>query len=415
MRHTRPVVNGEEPSAVDAVPLRRATPDGPDQAGGSESPAPAGTPASPESASSERAGEQPTSPSPPGDEPATVAPTGGEPAGGGSAGDESARGGSAVPIGHRRTRVGRAAQALRRFPPPHRIAGGAARSTARWARRPTGRLSLIGLFILVLLGLTGAAGAYLVPADTPVDSARPAAQNSNAPQDAGAPSAAASAPTTVPSAGPELTPSSIPVPSTSAGGPIGVSGARPADALSGWAQSMATRVDIPLVALQAYGYAELVVGQTTPGCRLSWTTLAAIGKVESNHGSSNNATLYQDGQALPGIVGPPLDGKGGRQAITDTDHGELDNDIKWDHAVGPMQFVPSTWRSQAVDADNDGVRNPHDIDDAALAAANYLCSNGRDLATPTGWWDAIAAYNVPRSYGENVFRTANDYGTHSRG
>jgi membrane-bound lytic murein transglycosylase B len=174
-------------------------------------------------------------------------------------------------------------------------------------------------------------------------------------------------------------------------------------------------VDIPLTALQAYGYAELVLAQTTPGCQLSWTTLAGIGKVESNHGSSNGAALYPDGQALPAIVGPALDGKDGRGTITDSDDGLLDNDKQWDHAVGPMQFIPSTWRTQAIDADNDAIRNPNDIDDAALAAANLLCSNGRDLATPIGWRDAIAAYNMPQSYREKVYHAANDYGTRSRG
>jgi membrane-bound lytic murein transglycosylase B len=427
MRHTRPVVNGEEPSAFDAVPLRRATPDGPDQAGGGEPPGPAAPAPNDEPASSESAGAAPVhdepvssapagdKPAPADDEPASDEAAGDKPAPDQAAGDQPAGDGSAAtPARHRRALVGRGVQALRRLPPPHRLAGTAARRTARWARRPNGRLALIGLFIVVLLALTGAAGAYLVPASAPVDSPQPAAQNSNAPEGAGdSPSMVASAPTTVPSAGAELTPPAVPVPSSSAGAPIGVAGARPADALSGWAQQMAGRIDVPPVALQAYGYAEFVVGATTPGCKLRWTTLAAIGKVESNHGSSNGATLYPDGQALPAIFGPALDGKGGRQAVADTDGGQLDNDIKWDHAVGPMQFIPSTWRTQAVDADNDGIRNPNDVDDAALAAANYLCSNGRDLATPGGWWDAIAAYNMPRSYGEAVFAAANNYGTRS--
>jgi transglycosylase-like protein with SLT domain len=290
------------------------------------------------------------------------------------------------------------------------------RNMAAWSRRPHGRLAAGGLLIAALVALTGAAGAYLVPKTVAVDSEQLTAQDPLAEQGGDdSPSAVAAAPTSVPSAGPVLTPSSVPGISSSPGAPIGVAGIRPADALSGWAQPMATRVDIPLVALQAYGYAELVLAQTIPGCQLSWTTLAAIGKVESNHGSSNGATLYPDGQALPSIVGAPLDGKDDRAKIDDTDGGALDNDKQWDRAVGPMQFIPSTWRTQAVDADNDTVRNPNDVDDAALAAANYLCSGGRDLGTATGWWDAIAAYNLPRSYGEAVFSMANAYGTRSRG
>jgi membrane-bound lytic murein transglycosylase B len=392
MRHNRPVVNGEEPSAFDAVPRQQATPGGPDQAGGGE-------PAGPGAAA-------PTD-KPGGDAPAADAGPAAMPADAGLA---------AVPVRHRRTLVGRGVQALRRLPPPHRAVATAARRTAGWARRPRGRLALMALFIAALLALTGAAGAYLVPEGTPVDRARPAAQDSAAPQDVGAvPSTTASGPTTVPTAGPGVIAPSVTVPSLSPGNPVGVAGTRPANALNGWAQHMASLVDVPLVALQAYGYAELVVAHTTSSCHLSWTTLAAIGKVESNHGSFNGSTLYPDGQALPEVVGPPLDGKGGRQPVTDTDQGQLDHDTTWDHAVGPMQFIPSTWRSQAVDADNDGIRNPNDIDDAALAAANYLCSNGRDLNTPQGWREAIAAYNVPESYRQLVFNAANEYGRQSLG
>jgi membrane-bound lytic murein transglycosylase B len=412
MRHTRSVVNGEEPSAFDAVPLRRATPHESDRAGSAASAGPATNAPQDDPARSAGSGDEPASSTPAGDQ-----PTRDEPGSHAPGSDPAAGGGpAAAPGQHWRTLIGRGAQALRRVPPPHRAAAAAVHGTAEWARRPHGRLALMGLFIAALLALTGAAGAYLVPAGRPVDTPRPAAQNSAAPQDTGAvPSTTASAPTTVPSAGPEVTASSVPFPSSSPGNPVGAAGARPATALNGWAQHMASLVDVPLVALEAYGYAELVVAQTTSGCHLSWTTLAAIGKVESNHGSFKGSTLYPDGQALPSIIGPPLDGKDGRQPIADTDFGQLDNDTRWDHAVGPMQFIPSTWRSQAVDADNDGIRNPHDIDDAALAAANYLCSNGRNLATPQGWWDAIAAYNVPRSYGELVFQAANDYGTQSLG
>jgi hypothetical protein len=424
MRHTRPVVNGEEPPAVDAVPLRPATPGGPDQPGGSRPPAPADAAHSSDPASPAADAAGPATPAAVNDEPGSPPPAGGGPDSGHAAGGQAASGGPdgeqpagdgppVAPVRHRRRLAGRGLHALRRMPPPHRVAASAVRQAGRWARRPAGRLALIGLFIAVLIGLTGAAGAYLVPASAPVSSARPAAQDSNAPQ-VDASSTDLSGPTTVPSAGPALSQSAAPLPSSSIGGPVGVAGARPADALTGWAQHMATRVDIPLVALQAYGYAELVVAQTTPGCHLSWTTLAAIGKVESNHGNSNGATLYPDGQAMPAIVGLPLDGKGGRQPVSDTDGGQLDHDVTWDHAVGPMQFIPSTWRAQAVDADNDGIRNPNDIDDAALAAANYLCSNGRDLATADGWRSAVAAYNMPESYRQLVFNAANDYGTRSR-
>ena len=41
-----------------------------------------------------------------------------------------------------------------------------------------------------------------------------------------------------------------------------------------------------------------------------------------------------------------------------------------------MQFIPSTWRTWQTDGDGDGVADPNDIDDAALAAAGYLCQSG---------------------------------------
>jgi membrane-bound lytic murein transglycosylase B len=212
---------------------------------------------------------------------------------------------------------------------------------------------------------------------------------------------------------PAPTAPTFPTPTGTATTPPAIGG-RPADALAAWAQQLSPRVDVPVIALQAYGYAELVVGSTTPSCGLRWTTLAAIGSVESGHGSANGARLVNTGQALPPIIGLPLDGNGGRQRITDTDSGQLDNDRVYDRAVGPMQFIPSTWATSGLDADNDGAKDPHDIDDAALAAANYLCSNARNLATPGGWWSAILSYNDVQRYAQQVFDTANRYGSLSR-
>lgn len=193
-----------------------------------------------------------------------------------------------------------------------------------------------------------------------------------------------------------------------------VANARPADALVGWAQQVGTKVGIPVVAVQAYGYAELVTAQTTPTCRLSWTTLAALGKVESSHGSFNGAVLRADGVAEPTIYGLPMDGKGGRALVADTDRGGLDGDTTYDRAIGPMQFLPAIWQANAIDADRDGAANPNDIDDAALTAAAQLCKGGRDMSRAESWWEAVLSYNAVAPDAQKVFTTADDYGRRSQ-
>jgi len=184
------------------------------------------------------------------------------------------------------------------------------------------------------------------------------------------------------------------------------------DDLRGWATPIAAKVNIPLPSMKAYGYAELVTAATMPGCQLRWTTLAGIGKIESNHGQ-HNATLAPDGKALPPILGDPLDGQHNNAAIKDTDQGRLDGDKTWDRAVGPMQFIPSTWEKYASDADGDGVADINDVDDAALAAAKYLCSSSRNLSTVGDWWAAILSYNALQQYANDVFQAANQYGVSS--
>jgi hypothetical protein len=275
-----------------------------------------------------------------------------------------------------------------------------------WSRGPRGRLVLPGVAAVLLLGSAGTAGAYVVPnlAGPPAQPAAEVTPTDLAPPPADGPG---TAPGAAPGAGaPEV--STGPQPSAP------VPGGRPADALAGWATQVAAKVGIPVTAVQAYGYAEVVVARTLPNCRLSWTTLAAIGKVESAHGSANQATLAADGQVLPPIRGLPLDGQGGRQLIVDTDRGAQDGDQTFDRAMGPMQFIPTTWKLHAVDADANGVTDPNDIDDAALAAANYLCQGGRNMSTSEAWWAAILSYNDVQRYAQDVFNAANDYGVRSR-
>ena len=56
------------------------------------------------------------------------------------------------------------------------------------------------------------------------------------------------------------------------------------------------------------------------------------------------------GRTLNPILGPVLNGVGDVAAIPDTDGGRWDGDTTWDRAVGPMQFIPSSWRSGAATA-----------------------------------------------------------------
>jgi membrane-bound lytic murein transglycosylase B len=166
---------------------------------------------------------------------------------------------------------------------------------------------------------------------------------------------------------------------------------------------------IPNRALTAYVAAAQRVGQDVPRCRIAWNTLAGIGSSESSHGAFGGATLGADGRATPLVIGVPLDGTGGNRAIDDTDGGDLDGDTRWDRAVGPMQFIPSTWVTWGADGDGDGRRDPHDIDDAALAAALYLCDAGDDLSASAGWTQAVLTYNASGAYARKVARTAAAY------
>jgi len=166
---------------------------------------------------------------------------------------------------------------------------------------------------------------------------------------------------------------------------------------------------IPAAALAAYQRAETVIDAADRGCHLSWQLIAAIGRVESDHGRTNGNSLDAQGVARPGIFGVPLDGSDGTTRISDTDAGQYDSDAKFDRAIGPMQFIPSTWSVVGVDADGDGKRNPQDIDDAALATAVYLCSGDDDLSTVTGQRAAVYRYNHSASYVDLVMSITRAY------
>jgi soluble lytic murein transglycosylase-like protein len=98
-----------------------------------------------------------------------------------------------------------------------------------------------------------------------------------------------------------------------------------------------------------------------------WYVLAAVGKVESDHGAN---------------MGPSTAG-----------------------AMGPMQFLPSTWETSGVDGNGDGVANIMDPRDAIPAAASYLKTGG----APEDWYRALFTYNHADWYVVKVLGVAEGY------
>jgi hypothetical protein len=145
---------------------------------------------------------------------------------------------------------------------------------------------------------------------------------------------------------------------------------RPAD-LAG--PSAAARADIPTRYLPLYRQA----ARRCPG--LSWSVLAAIGKVESDHGRSR----------LPGVR------SGWNRA----------------GAAGPMQFgigvgrAGNAWARYGADFDRNGHTNVYDAGDAIPAAARYLCAAG----APHRLDRALYAYNHSWSYVAQVKAIATRY------
>ena len=164
---------------------------------------------------------------------------------------------------------------------------------------------------------------------------------------------------------------------------------------------------IPANVLAAYRTAETLLARTHPGCHLAWHHLAGIGVVESGHARGGQATA--SGDTAPRILGPRLDGGPGIAAIPDTDQGSLDSDTVWDRAVGPMQFIPSTWAAYGTDANNDGKADPHNLTDAATSAGHYLCAGGMDLANPSDLSAAIFRYNHSLEYVATVMSWMHTY------
>lgn len=176
-----------------------------------------------------------------------------------------------------------------------------------------------------------------------------------------------------------------------------------------WASRMSRATGIPARALQAYANAHAILAAEQPGCHLTWVTLAGIAAVESGHGTYRGRALLPEGLPSSPIIGIPLNGVPGVRAIGDTDSGLLDGDTLWDRAVGPFQFIPSTWARWRADANGDERTDPQNIDDGALAAAHYLCAGGRSLDNGDAWLRAVLSYNNSVAYAQQVYEFAQTY------
>ncbi|MGH2950261.1 MAG: NlpC/P60 family protein, partial [Solirubrobacteraceae bacterium] len=108
---------------------------------------------------------------------------------------------------------------------------------------------------------------------------------------------------------------------------------------------------------------------------IPWPVLAAIGKVECDHGRHRHAACTTRGA------------------------------VNYAGAGGPMQFLAATWASYGVDADADGDRDRWDPADAIYGAANYLRASG----APQRLRAAIFAYNHSHAYVQQVLHWAAAY------
>jgi cell wall-associated NlpC family hydrolase len=196
------------------------------------------------------------------------------------------------------------------------------------------------------------------------------------------------------------------------GGPLHAS-LHAKDTSSGTSTTASEATGIPQRMMAAYQSAATHVTDSVPTCKgMRWQILAGIAQIESHHAAGHD--IADNGDITPPIIGPRLDGSGaGGNAtpITDTDHGAWDGDLLFDHAVGPFQFLPSTFRAHAVDGNHDGETSPQNADDAAATAADYLCGAGRNLADPSQLHAALLSYNHSEAYVTDVEHWIDQYST----
>ncbi|MEV2234994.1 NlpC/P60 family protein [Streptomyces phaeochromogenes] len=169
--------------------------------------------------------------------------------------------------------------------------------------------------------------------------------------------------------------------------------------------------DIPPRMLAAYKKAVQQVGKHVPKCQgMRWPILAGIAKVESNHAVGRN--IADNGDIRPKIYGVLLNGSGvggNTSVIPDTDGGKWDSRSQGERAVGPFQFLPSTWEGVWKHSGGAKAADPHNADYAALGATIYLCGNDRDLTKRAQLKAAIWQYNQSGEYVANVLGWIDQY------
>ncbi|TSE02208.1 murein transglycosylase [Skermania sp. ID1734] len=167
---------------------------------------------------------------------------------------------------------------------------------------------------------------------------------------------------------------------------------------------------IPPINFAAYKNAERMLAQQDPACGMPWSLLAGIGRVESTQ--ANNGNVDANGTMITPIYGPILDGSlAGNNVVADTDGGALDGNATYDRAVGPMQFLPETWKRYGSDGNGDGKADPQNIFDAALTTGKYLCDGGLNMGDLAQRTTAILRYNNSMAYVANVMAWSLGYAT----
>src|SRR5699024_8601772 len=155
---------------------------------------------------------------------------------------------------------------------------------------------------------------------------------------------------------------------------------------------------IPQRAMRAYATATATSRKQRPQCELTWSTLAAVGKIASDHGRHGRREL--DGQ---GGLSEPI----GTITVRNFS-GEV---ISRPGAAGPLQLGRNVWQRWASSASSETRPSIQDIDDAALTAGYALCGGNRDLSTGEDWIAGLSSLNNAKRYIHRVVATADVYGT----